>query len=308
ITFTRFILLIVMACFSGLFAGSLVYSLIMLFQGVLSDLDTALFLKSVLGSGAAIVGLSVIAASPLGDRIAALFFPIRKMSLRDEEKINPVVERIQKIYRQKHGRDIKIRVFVMDMPHINGIALGRETVAVSTGLLKAASEEEIASILAHEAGHLHNGDGFFNMALIAASYPTLFLNNLLKNMIFFGPKPRWFPASGQDFGWMMGMFTFLMALLFFAYFIFFWVLSIPVLWLLRSVEFFTAWPIEYRADRFAMELGFGPPMIELFERIEDEDVRGATGFLAKYLYSHPPTALRIDRIERALGASAESAA
>ena len=36
------------------------------------------------------------------------------------------------------------------------------------------------------------------------------------------------------------------------------------------------------------------------EGIEDEDIRADTGFLKKYLYSHPPTALIIDRLECAL--------
>ena len=58
------------------------------------------------------------------------------------------------------------------------------------------------------------------------------------------------------------------------------------------------WPVEYKADRFAADMGFAPALISLFERIEDEDVRGEEGFLAKYAYTHPPTALRIDRLER----------
>ena len=58
--------------------------------------------------------------------------------------------------------------------------------------------------------------------------------------------------------------------------------------------------MEYRADEFAMQLGYAPALIELFERIEDEDIRNYTGFLSKYLYSHPPTAIRIDRLERAI--------
>lgn len=58
--------------------------------------------------------------------------------------------------------------------------------------------------------------------------------------------------------------------------------------------------MEYRADEFAMQLGYAPALIELFERVEDEDIRNSTRFLSKYLYSHPPTALRIDRLERAM--------
>jgi len=308
ISFTRFILLVVMVCFSSLFTGSLIYSIRDALHGGSMALDIPLFLNSLLWSGALVIGATLIAASRLGDNIAALFFSIRKKSLREEEKINPARERIQQLYRQKYGKEIDIKIYVMDMPHINGMALGRRTVAISTGLLKVANDDEIASIIAHEVGHLHGGDGFLNMAILTASFPTIFLNRLMNAFIFFGPKPRLLPSGGLDFGWVAGLCIFLIFLMFIAYLIAFWLLSFPVLWLLRSVEFFTEWPIEYRADRFAMELGFGPAMIELFERIEDEDIRNATGFLSKYLYSHPPTALRIDQIERSLLSDVQEAA
>ncbi len=51
---------------------------------------------------------------------------------------------------------------------------------------------------------------------------------------------------------------------------------------------------------FVMEMGFAPALIDLFERIEDEGIRNQKGFLRKYLYTHPPTALRIDKLERKL--------
>ena len=77
--------------------------------------------------------------------------------------------------------------------------------------------------------------------------------------------------------------------------------------MIKLIEHTTKWPQEYKADRFAAELGYGPALISLFERIEDEDVRGQYGFLSKYAYSHPPTALRIDRLERYLLAQGEPA-
>ena len=85
-------------------------------------------------------------------------------------------------------------------------------------------------------------------------------------------------------------------------------LIMPVLWMLKVFEFLTAWPVEYRADRFAGDMGYGAALVSLLERKEDEDVRGATGFLRKYFYTHPPTALRIDRLERAMGLDVRNAA
>ncbi len=293
INFARFTLLILVAAFSSMFLGSLIYSVRTATDGGSLFLDIPVFLNSLLWSAGFIFIAILLAASPLGDRIAALFFPIRKMSLREAEKVNPAMARLRDVYLQKYEREIKERVFVMDVPHINGMALGRQTVAVSTGLLKVANDEEIAAILAHEIGHLHHKDGLFNMALIAASFPTIFLTRLLLHFVIEDSEEGKINLA-------FIVFFFFVTLLFCSYFTFFWLVSFPVLWFMRSVEFFTEWPIEYRADRFTLEMGFGPAMVALFERIEDEDIRGETGFLSKYLYSHPPTALRIDQIERSM--------
>ncbi len=196
-----------------------------------------------------VIPLVLLAASPISDRVASLFFPIRKQSMREEAQIKPVLEHLQKLYRQKYGQDIKVNVLVMDMPHINGIALGKETVAVSKGLLKVGSDEEITAVLAHEIGHLHNGDGVLNIALFAATSPTILIHRVLSGVMLECPKPKMKLGGKNDFDGIIDMcimlaYTFL--IVFCGIFLF---PSIVALWLMRSVDFATAWPIEYRAAR-----------------------------------------------------------
>jgi Zn-dependent protease with chaperone function len=297
INITRVAVLISMICFSSFFIASLVYSAE--FTKVDNGMfNMPLFLYSLSVSTSSLLAALLILVSPLGDKIVALFFTTRKKSLREEEVINPAIKRVQQLYRQKFGQDLKIDTYVMDEPHINGLSLGRQSIAVSTGLLKVGSDDEITAILAHEAGHLHNKDGIFNIALLVASLPTIFLNAALKYVLFWGPKPTMPGSNGQSSMFGAGIIVFFILLIFFPYFFVFWLMSFPAILILRAVDMFSAWPIEYRADRFSMNLGLGPAMIELFERIEDEDIRNSTGFMSKYLYSHPPTALRIDKIER----------
>ena len=52
--------------------------------------------------------------------------------------------------------------------------------------------------------------------------------------------------------------------------------------------------VEYRADRFAGELEFGPGLVGFLERLAGLEVKTEHGFLVMYLQSRPPTALRID--------------
>ncbi len=296
--YSKIFMLVFMAFYSTILMTSLIYSIRDAFQGGHISLDMPVVFSSFLWS-VVIMGIAlVISISSYGDKIASLFLTMRKTSLREEEKINPALDMIKKQYRQKFGSDLNMKIYVMDEPHINGIALGKQTAAVSTGLLKVGTEDEIMGIIAHEAGHLHHKDGVFSLAFITASLPTVFLNNLLRRCFGIGLPFKFMPTSMQDFGWAWGFFIVIMFMMFFVYFLVFLVLSFPVLWLLRSFETMTQWPIEYKADQFANKLGHGEALIELFERIEDEDIRNETGFLRKYLYSHPPTALRIDRIER----------
>ena len=186
ITFMRFIILSLMSMFSSVFVGVVVFIGISFGQDMIYP---QLIAPIVLWSGAVIIVLTILASSPLGDSIAGLFFPIRRQSMRDERKIRPALERIQQFYREKYGKNIAVKVCVMDLPNIDGLALGQETVAISTGLLKVASDEEMASAIAHEIAHLHYGDGVFNITAIVANLPIVLISNFLDGIARVVPIP-----------------------------------------------------------------------------------------------------------------------
>ncbi len=181
--FIRAAMLVLLTCYSCFFMAAFFYSIRDALHGGSLSLDIPLFLNSLLWASAILVTALLISVSPLGDKIVSLFFATRRQSLREEQKINPAVERIKELYHQKYGLDLDINVCAMDEPHINGMALGRETAAISTGLLKVANDDEVAGVLAHEAGHLHHKDSVLALALLVAGLPTVLLNYLLS--IFF---------------------------------------------------------------------------------------------------------------------------
>lgn len=308
ITFSRFLLLIFITCYSSLFTAALVYSIRLALLGKWGILDVSLFFDSLIWSGMSICILVLLAGSFLGDLIVRLFLPIRRMSLREEKIIGPALQNIRRLYKQKYGCELKARILVIDAPHITGLSLGRRTIAVSSGLLKVANEDEITATLAHEAGHLHYRDGFFNLALITACTPTIIMNHALRfwereNALIDGELP----SQAQDM-MLLTRFLIVVCLLFaFVYFILAWVISFPVIWLVAALEKIVEWPMEYRADRFVCDLGLGAGLVSLFERLEIQDIRNEFGFLHQYTYSHPPMALRIDKIERQFMADGQRA-
>lgn len=300
INLSRFIMLLLVTAFSVMFLASFIYSIREVFNGVKIHLNTPAFINALFWSGGFMALGLITAFSPLGDKLAALFLSTRKTSLREEGKINPALAQVKRAYKDKFGKELHLNAYVTDEPHINGMAFGRQTVAVSTGLLKVANDEEIAAVLSHEAGHIHNRDGVFNLAMIVASLPTICLNALLKVFVTSGSEEKVNPSDDPDIFWYGGIILIFLFLFLFSYFVVFWAVSFPVLWAIKATNFFTEWPIEYRADKFALGMGFAPAMITLLESIEDADIRNTSGFLSKYFYTHPPTALRIDRLERAL--------
>jgi heat shock protein HtpX len=47
---------------------------------------------------------------------------------------------------------------IVDDPLPNGFAIGKETLILSRTLYETANEDKLAAVIAHEFGHLHNGD------------------------------------------------------------------------------------------------------------------------------------------------------
>jgi heat shock protein HtpX len=78
-----------------------------------------------------------------------------------------VVETVQKI--ANHLNIKKPEIWIYDAPDPNAFATGpsrnNSMVAVSTGLLKNLKEEEVRAVLAHEMGHVYNGDMFTTTVL-----------------------------------------------------------------------------------------------------------------------------------------------
>ena len=161
-------------------------------------------------------------------------------------------------------------------------------------------------MLAHEVGHLHHKDGYFNIVLLVVGYPIMLMGALMEKVLAQGGKLKAFNMKDSNSDADMVFREGIGVALLLAYLACAAVTLVmgSVVWVVRFLDKITAWPTEYRADCFAFKMGFGAGLVELLERIEDEDVRGATGFLKKYLYSHPPTAMRIDRLERMLGVGA----
>lgn len=164
-------------------------------------------------------------------------------------------------------------------------------VAVSTGLLRGMTREEIEAVLGHEIAHVANGD-MVTMALIQGVMNTfvVFLSRLIGSLID-GALRRDNDSSGPGIGYFVS--TIVLDILFG------FLAGIIVAWFSRQREF--------RADAGAASLlGRTQPMISALQRLggmhpgelpKNMQAMGITGSLGKLFSSHPPMEERIAALQ-----------
>jgi len=186
-------------------------------------------------------------------------------------------------------------VWIYDAPDPNAFATGptknNAMVAVSTGLLENMSEEEARSVLAHEMGHVWNGDMF----------TTTVLAGLMNTFVYFIAMwvRRLFEERDQ------AMLGFVVSI----------VLQIVLSILAMLVINWHSRKREFEADRFAGK-AYGPaPMISALESIQryveaaqveysTQDalatmkISGGTGGWMNLFATHPPIEERIAALRR----------
>jgi heat shock protein HtpX len=192
-------------------------------------------------------------------------------------------------------------VAIFDSPDLNAFATGMNKnnalVAVSTGLLRGMSQDEVEAVLAHEVSHVANGD-MVTMGLVQGVLNTfvIFFSRII-GMIVDGLLRR-DSSSGPGIGYFLAS-----------------MVAQVVLGILASIiaMWFSRWR-EFRADAGSAALSSREKMIAALERlraqhapvaplpreVEAMGISGDMGRGLKRLFmSHPPLEERIQALRRA---------
>lgn len=187
----------------------------------------------------------------------------------------------------------KYRLYIQHENNLNAFALGHDRVVVLVGALSVLEPEEVKALLAHELSHLVHRDTTYGMTHYALSLAYSWVMNIFNISIilltWIYNILRFIPVVG----WIA--FVFILISLWFrvVIFIFHFIVDLFLLLLIplgvRSQEF--------RADRFAYELGYGDSMISLLEKIIYY-YGDSTGFKNQLTNDHPSSHKRIERIKK----------
>jgi heat shock protein HtpX len=233
----------------------------------------------------------MIALSPLAEKMLRFFHGIRSIETNEErEQLMPILDDV--INTMSQGNCFlkrtfeKIEIGVIDKLDVNACAVGRKTIAVTKGAMKAFDEEQLKGIIAHEMAHIVAGDTVANMFLLVASgYFYLFVF-LFKLIVLSMDKVKT-KIKEKSIG------SFLCSIIRTTSNIFVSLFSL----LSKIVLALESRKREYRADKTAYEWNLGEELISALYLLEKISLGDNRDWKQKLTASHPRTTARIGRLE-----------
>jgi heat shock protein HtpX len=258
-------------------------------NGVDLNYESLLIFSAVFGMGGAFISLLI--SKWMAKRATGAVVITEPRSNAEQWLLNKVSQ-----HAQAAGIGMP-EVAVYDSPSPNAFATGARRdsalVAVSTGLLRSMREDEVDAVLAHEIGHVANGD-MITLTLVQGVVNTFvfFLSRVVGHFV-----DRVILKNERGYG--IGYFVAVIA----AQIVFGILASIVVFWFSRQREF--------RADAEGARLAGRDKMIAALERLKTASdgeplpdalqafgIAGGRGLMA-LMASHPPLDDRIEALRRA---------
>lgn len=226
--------------------------------------------------------------------------PLKVWMMRRREGYRPLggVERVRlERLLSEMGMDRKLNFYRNGDVRANAVTFGFNTVGITDGMMKQASDEELKGVICHEVGHISHYDFVYQV--------------LLFSMESFGSRCLYgiFLIPALVFGIIGSMVSALVPALGF--------LGEPAgkfWWGLYKLLHFVIYGIsriadvninkygEYRCDAYAVRYGCGSGLLSFLYRLKRaEEMRGERPTFTEYVMStHPATEKRIVRLEKLL--------
>lgn len=234
-----------------------------------------------------------LALSPLGEiivRFAEGAKPIQTQE--DKDYLIPIFGEVYeeaKDFSPKINKDINL--YVTDSMAVNAFAVGRKTVAVTRGAIYTFSPDELKGVLAHELGHMVNGDtkalliklignGFFSIIIFVLRFIVSILENI---SLIIGSKNIVLAV--------ISFITVISRIAMDLYIIAFVFVGDLIIALNSRYS-------EYLADEYAYLIGYGEDLKNSLYILNKISMPRNIPLLERLKASHPHTTARIERLEQ----------
>lgn len=230
-----------------------------------------------------------IALSNLVEIILRFFEDVRHVATATEkERLLPLFEKVYTEASHKSGLiSPSIKLYIVDDISINAFALGRNTIAVTRGLMENMDDDEIEGVLAHEFGHMAYGDP--QISTLVALCTTYYLWGLL----FFKGIFKLFENATKSDTRNTSSLSYICSAI--AALIDLGIKILMFIWL--AILASGGRKKEYRADSFAKGLGYGEALLSALYKLYDLQISDKRKLVDRIKKEHPRTAYRIEALE-----------
>ena len=229
----------------------------------------------------------LVAFSPLGEKLLRLIEKARSIETsKEKELLNPLFEEVYTEAKRRFPSLGYIELCIIDTITVRACAMGKHTIAITKGAMETFSGDELKGIIAHEIAHIVYLDTMARIYAIIANgiYTIMFL--VIKLILFFIELFHSVEGESHKMG-----FAIRVVRLFFELLIFLEML------LMQAVLAIDSRKSEFRADRFAYELGYGEELTTALYLLEKINLGDDSGIIQKMIASHPRITARIANLE-----------
>lgn len=228
-----------------------------------------------------------IVFSPLGEKLMRFLNRVRKLETKKEkEYLLPIFEEVYFETLVKNPKLPRLELCIIDSMTVNACAIGKHTIAVTKGAMSTFSEDELKAILAHEIAHILNYDTIASIyTMIGNGIFTAFILISKFFMMLFDVIQTVFDKSG------------IIRILIIINRAMFQAIIFVFMFLMQIAISINSRRNEYRADKFAYDLGYDTDMIEALYLLEEISLGDNASIIEKLTASHPRITARIERLE-----------
>ena len=228
-----------------------------------------------------------IVFSPLGEKLLRVVEQVRKLEMRREkETLLPIFQEVYEKAKEKNSELGRIELCIVEKMEVNACAIGKHTVALTRGAIETFNEDALKALLAHEIAHIAHGDTIATLYTVVGNglFTVFILINrgflLLVDLIMT-------IATRSGFARIILLLTRLS----------FELTLLVFMFLMQAVMAINSRKNEFRADRYAYELGYGEELVEAFLILEKMQMGDNRKLIKKMTASHPRLTKRIGRLE-----------
>ena len=226
--------------------------------------------------------------------------PLKVWMMRRREGYRPLggVERVRlERLLSEMGMDRKLNLYRNGDARANAVTFGFNTVGITDGMMKQASDEELKGVICHEVGHISHYDFVYQVLLFSIEsfgsrclygiflIPALVFGIIGSMVSALVPALGFLGEPAGKFWW--GLYK---------------LLHFVIYGISRIVDVNINKYSEYRCDAYAVRYGCGSGLLSFLYRLKRaEEMRGERPTFTEYVMStHPATEKRIVRLEKLL--------